>query len=151
RSASPRAGTGRPRGALRLSHASPSRAAPRTSERATRVGTLPQRWSGGLAWFLGRRPSPPTGPAQGASMPTVTLADVAAAARVSRSTASRVVRGTGPVSAEARRAVLAAVEHLGYVPHPGARALASGHGERVVVAVGSPSADLLADPYVARV
>jgi len=84
-------------------------------------------------------------------MPTVTLDDVAAAARVSRSTASRVVRGTGPVSAEARRAVLAAVEHLGYVPHPGARALASGHGERVVVAVGSPSADLLADPYVARV
>lgn len=84
-------------------------------------------------------------------MPTTTLDDVAAAARVSRSTASRVVRGTGPVSDQARCAVLAAVDELGYVPHPGARALASGRGERVVVAVGSPSADLLADPYVARV
>lgn len=84
-------------------------------------------------------------------MPTTRLDDVAAAARVSRSTASRVVRGAGRVSDEARRAVLAAVDELGYVPHPGARALASGRGERVVVAVGSPSADLLADPYVARV
>ncbi|MFB8230335.1 LacI family DNA-binding transcriptional regulator [Cellulosimicrobium sp. NPDC055967] len=84
-------------------------------------------------------------------MPPTTLDDVAAAARVSRSTASRVVRGTGPVSDAARRAVLAAVEELGYVPHPGARSLASGRGERVVVAVGSPSADLLGDPYVARV
>src|SRR5690606_1482068 len=144
RSASPRAGTGRRTGTRPLACASPSpRSRAGTSRRTTRVGTLPQRWSRGLAWVLGRRPSPPTGPAQGASMPTVTLDDVAAAARVSRSTASRVVRGTGPVSAEARRAVLAAVEHLGYVPHPGARALASGHGERVVVAVGSPSADLL--------
>jgi DNA-binding LacI/PurR family transcriptional regulator len=84
-------------------------------------------------------------------MPTTTLDDVAAAARVSRSTASRVVRGAGPVSETARLAVLEAVERLGYVPHPGARSLASGHGERVVVAVGSPSSALLADPYVARV
>ncbi len=61
-------------------------------------------------------------------MPPITLDDVATAARVSRSTASRVVRGTGPVSDEARRAVLAAVDELGYVPHPGARALASGRG-----------------------
>jgi len=84
-------------------------------------------------------------------MPSTTLDDVAAAAGVSRSTASRVVRGTGPASDDARRAVHDAVERLGYVPHPGARALASGRGERVVVAVGSPSADLLVDPYVARV
>jgi DNA-binding LacI/PurR family transcriptional regulator len=80
-----------------------------------------------------------------------TLEDVAAAARVSRSTASRVLRGNGPVSGRARQAVLDAVERLGYVPHPGARSLASGQGERVVVAVGSPSSELLADPYVARV
>ncbi|MBE9928183.1 LacI family transcriptional regulator, partial [Cellulosimicrobium cellulans] len=46
-------------------------------------------------------------------MPTTTLDDVAAAARVSRSTASRVVRGAGRVSDEARRAVLAAVDELG--------------------------------------
>jgi DNA-binding LacI/PurR family transcriptional regulator len=80
-----------------------------------------------------------------------TLDDVAATARVSRSTASRVLRGAGPVSESARRAVLDAAERLGYVPHPGARSLASGRGERVVVAVGSPSSELLADPYVARV
>ena len=84
-------------------------------------------------------------------MPQTTLEDVAAAARVSRSTASRVLRENGPVSSRARQAVLDAVEQLGYVPHPGARSLASGRGERVVVAVGSPSSDLLADPYVARV
>lgn len=84
-------------------------------------------------------------------MSTTTLDDVAAAARVSRSTASRVLRGAGPVSEEARRSVLDAADRLGYVAHPGARSLASGRGERVVVAVGSPSSDLLADPYVARV
>ncbi|MFC8922894.1 LacI family DNA-binding transcriptional regulator [Cellulosimicrobium sp. NPDC057127] len=84
-------------------------------------------------------------------MTTTTLDDVAAAARVSRSTASRVLRGAGPVSDDARRAVLDAADRLGYVPHPGARSLASGRGERIVVAVGSPSPDLLADPYVARV
>ncbi|MCB7135552.1 LacI family DNA-binding transcriptional regulator [Cellulosimicrobium marinum] len=84
-------------------------------------------------------------------MSQTTLEDVAAAARVSRSTASRVLTGTGPVSARARQAVLDAADRLGYVPHPGARALASGRGERVVVAVGSPSSELLADPYVARV
>ncbi|MBD8079531.1 LacI family DNA-binding transcriptional regulator [Cellulosimicrobium arenosum] len=84
-------------------------------------------------------------------MVQTTLADVAAAARVSRSTASRVLRESGYVSPDARRAVLDAVERLAYVPHPGARALASGRGERVVVAVGSPSSDLMADPYVARV
>ncbi len=82
-------------------------------------------------------------------MPT-TLDDVAAA-HVSRSTASRALRGEGPVSEDARQAVLDAAGRLGYVPHPGARSLASGRGERVVVAVGSPSSALLADPYVARV
>lgn len=84
-------------------------------------------------------------------MPPTTLADVAAAAGVSRSTASRVLRDSGYVSPAARRAVLDAVDGLGYVAHPGARSLASGKGERVVVAVGSPSSDLMTDPYVSRV
>lgn len=53
-----------------------------------------------------------------------TLADVAAAAGVSQMTVSRVVNG-GPASDKARRAVLQAVEQLGYEPNQAARALAS--------------------------
>ncbi|MGK5529663.1 LacI family DNA-binding transcriptional regulator [Streptomyces sp. URMC 129] len=44
----------------------------------------------------------------------VTLADVAAAAGVSKSTASRVLSGSARISPQARRAVLAAAERLGY-------------------------------------
>jgi LacI family transcriptional regulator len=51
--------------------------------------------------------------------------EVASSAGVSVATVSRVLNGKGPVSEEARRRVLHAVEALGYVPHGGARSLST--------------------------
>ncbi|MET7822907.1 LacI family DNA-binding transcriptional regulator [Micromonospora zamorensis] len=82
-----------------------------------------------------------------------TLEDVARVAGVSRSTASRVIAGTGFASPAARELVTAAVDQLGYVPNPAARALVrgGGGGVRMVVAVLGTSAAVLDDPYVHRV
>ena len=51
--------------------------------------------------------------------------EVASSAGVSVATVSRVLNATGPVSEDARRRVLEAVESLGYVPHSGARSLST--------------------------
>ncbi|HEX9943898.1 MAG TPA: LacI family DNA-binding transcriptional regulator [Thermoanaerobaculia bacterium] len=51
--------------------------------------------------------------------------EVASSAGVSVATVSRVLNGKGPVSEEARRRVLDAVESLGYVPHGAARSLST--------------------------
>lgn len=80
-----------------------------------------------------------------------TLDDVAKAAGVSRSTASRVIAGYGPVSATARERVADAVARLGYAPHPAARALVTGAGFRLVLAVLGHAPSVLHDPYVDRV
>ncbi|MBM0233357.1 LacI family DNA-binding transcriptional regulator [Micromonospora sp. STR1_7] len=80
-----------------------------------------------------------------------TLEDVARLAGVSRSTASRVIAGTGFASPDARDRVATAAHRLGYVPNPAARALVSGAGVRLVVAVAGTSAAVLDDPYVHRV
>ncbi|MBQ1015503.1 LacI family DNA-binding transcriptional regulator, partial [Micromonospora sp. M51] len=80
-----------------------------------------------------------------------TLEDVARVAGVSRSTASRVIAGTGFASPAARQQVTAAVDQLGYVPNPAARALVRGGGVRLVVAVLGTSAAVLDDPYVHQV
>ncbi|WP_435205809.1 LacI family DNA-binding transcriptional regulator [Micromonospora sp. bgisy143] len=80
-----------------------------------------------------------------------TLEDVARAAGVSRSTASRVIAGTGFASPDARARVATAAGQLGYVPNPAARALVRGGGVRLVVAALSSSAAVLDDPYVHRV
>ncbi|MET8255022.1 LacI family DNA-binding transcriptional regulator [Micromonospora sp. NPDC005197] len=80
-----------------------------------------------------------------------TLEDVARAAGVSRSTASRVIAGTGFASPAARERVVTAADQLGYVPNPAARALVRGGGVRLVVAVAGTSAAVLDDPYVHRV
>lgn len=56
----------------------------------------------------------------------VRLEDVAAAAGVSRTSASRVMLGQNKVSAETRRKVFAAADELGYVPNVAASELASG-------------------------
>ncbi|MEU1248010.1 LacI family DNA-binding transcriptional regulator [Micromonospora arida] len=81
-----------------------------------------------------------------------TLEDVARVAGVSRSTASRVIAGTGFASPAARKQVTAAVDQLGYVPNPVARALVSGGGGvRLVVAVLGASDAVLDDPYVHHV
>ncbi|MEV4120145.1 LacI family DNA-binding transcriptional regulator [Micromonospora sp. NPDC049645] len=80
-----------------------------------------------------------------------TLEDVARVAGVSRSTASRVIAGTGFASPAAREQVSAAVDQLRYVPNPAARALVRGGGVRLVVAVLGTSAAVLDDPYVHQV
>jgi DNA-binding LacI/PurR family transcriptional regulator len=54
-----------------------------------------------------------------------TIGDVAAAAGVSRSTASYALSGKRSISEGARRRVLEAAEALGYTPNAGARALAT--------------------------
>lgn len=56
---------------------------------------------------------------------TVTIREVAAAAGVSTATVSNVLNNTGKVGAATRRAVLATVKRLGYVPDVHARRLAS--------------------------
>jgi DNA-binding LacI/PurR family transcriptional regulator len=76
----------------------------------------------------------------------VTLEDVARAAGVSRSTASRALTGSTQISAARRRAVEAAALDLGYRTNPVARALARGTGDQVVVV--SPNA---ADEFLGRV
>lgn len=78
------------------------------------------------------------------------LAAVARRAGVSPATASRVLSGRGPASAESRRRVEAAAAELGYAPHPVARLLARGRGTRVVLAVRDARPGVLADPFVAR-
>ncbi|AVT38507.1 LacI family DNA-binding transcriptional regulator [Plantactinospora sp. BB1] len=80
-----------------------------------------------------------------------TLEDVARVAGVSRSTASRVIAGYGAASATARDRVVAAAAQLGYAPDPAARALATGAGVRLVVAVAGTAPTVLHDPYVDRV
>lgn len=70
---------------------------------------------------------------------------------MSRSTASRVIAGYGPVSPAARDRVSAAAARLGYAPDPAARALVTGAGFRLVVAVTGMTDEVLDDPYVDRV
>ncbi|MDG4797238.1 LacI family DNA-binding transcriptional regulator [Micromonospora sp. WMMD1082] len=77
-----------------------------------------------------------------------TLADVARVAGVSRSTASRVIAGTGFASPTARERVRAAADRLGYVPNSAARALVHGTGVRLLVAVVGASPAVLDDSYV---
>lgn len=79
-----------------------------------------------------------------------TLEDVARAAGVSRSTASRVIAGTGPASAATRDRVRAAADHLGYAPDQVAKSLVTGAGYRLVVAVAGMGPQVLDDPYVSR-
>jgi DNA-binding LacI/PurR family transcriptional regulator len=63
-----------------------------------------------------------------------TSADVAKASGVSRATVSYVLNGTTKqaISAETRRRVLEAAEHLGYAPYAPARALRSGRSDVVL-------------------
>ncbi|MEJ6395826.1 LacI family DNA-binding transcriptional regulator [Gymnodinialimonas sp. 2305UL16-5] len=66
-----------------------------------------------------------------------TLADVAARAGVSKMTASKVLRGTGSISAQTRERVRAAARDLSYVPNRLAGSLSSNRSH--IVAVVLPS------------
>jgi LacI family transcriptional regulator len=77
----------------------------------------------------------------------VTLADVARRARVSPSTASRVINGSAKnVAEELRQRVLDAVEELRYVPNAHAQSLARPHRNAVGVIVHDVS-----DPYFSEI
>ena len=80
-----------------------------------------------------------------------TLDEVARTAGVGRGTASRVLNDSPHVSPAARRAVLAAVDALGYVPNPAARALVTRRTDTVALVVSEDGERLFSDPFFARV
>ncbi|WP_461026362.1 LacI family DNA-binding transcriptional regulator, partial [Streptomyces sparsus] len=73
---------------------------------------------------------------------TVTLADVAARARVSPATVSRVLNGNYPVAASTRDRVLRAVSELDYVLNGPASSLAAATSDLVGILVND-----IADPF----
>lgn len=75
----------------------------------------------------------------------VTLADVARAAGVSEITVSRVVRAHGPIAAETRAKVEAAIARVGYVPNRLAGGLASAGSDLVGVVLPSLSNSVFPD------
>ena len=77
--------------------------------------------------------------------PEVTLSDVARAAGVSTSTASRALRGERAVAPDLIAQVQAAAQRLAYVPDPAARALASRRSDHVAVLLPLLSNTLFVD------
>ena len=75
----------------------------------------------------------------------VTLADVAALAKVSPITVSRALRGERAVASDLTERVKAAADKLGYTPDPAARALASRHSDHVAVLIPMLSNNLFVD------
>lgn len=69
----------------------------------------------------------------------VTMKAVAAAAGVSRATASRVFHGTTPVAPATQEAVRAAAERLGYIPNVMARSLAASSTDILGLLLRGPS------------
>lgn len=80
-----------------------------------------------------------------------TLDDVAEAAGVSRSTASRAINGGERVSPEAQAAVDAAVARLGYAPNRAARSLVTRRTDSIALVVPEPDAKILTDPFLGGV
>ncbi|QBI54902.1 HTH-type transcriptional repressor CytR [Streptomonospora litoralis] len=70
---------------------------------------------------------------------------VAARARVSRATASRVVNGRTTVDPGIRDAVLRAVEELGYVPNSAARSLVTRQTDSIALVVSEPPTRVFSD------
>jgi DNA-binding LacI/PurR family transcriptional regulator len=92
------------------------------------------------------RPAP-----AGAGRPSPTLEDLASAAGVSRSTASRAINGGLKVSPEAKAAVDAAIVALGYTPNRAARSLVTRRAGSVALVIPEPDARVMMDPYFAAV
>ena len=75
---------------------------------------------------------------------TITISDIAARAKVSKSTVSRVLNNSSPVHEDKRKAVVDAMHALGYQPNAFARSLARGCSMTVGVLtqnIGSPFYD----------
>ena len=77
---------------------------------------------------------------------TATIKDVARIAGVSISTVSRVINDSKPVSPEARRKVLKAIDELGYKPNEVARSLVTKKSNLIGVIVND-----IGNPYVAQI
>lgn len=77
---------------------------------------------------------------------TTTIADVAAAAGVSRSTASRALNDSPRISEKTKRLVRQVADSIGFVPNAQARALAVGRSETIAMLVTEPLPELFADP-----
>ena len=84
-------------------------------------------------------------PARSRATGRVTLADVASAAGVSPMTVSRALKRERAVAPDLIARVDAAIQALGYVPDPAARALASGQGSHVAVLIPLLSNALFVD------
>ncbi|CQB86745.1 LacI family DNA-binding transcriptional regulator [Gardnerella vaginalis] len=76
----------------------------------------------------------------------VTLADVAAAAGVSRSTASRALNHSPRISKGTTERIEALATTMGFVPNAQGRALASGRAEAIAILVTEPLNELFTDP-----
>ena len=72
----------------------------------------------------------------------VTIRDVARVAQVSVTTVSHALSSKRPVSPETAERIRAAIEHLGYVPHSGARSLQRGRADMIGLVVPDVS-----DPF----
>ncbi len=77
----------------------------------------------------------------------MTLKDVAAAAQVSRATASRVLAGDARVGVQYQEAVVAAADRLGYVPNRAARSLRTRRSGSIGVVLAEPSAVVFGNPF----
>ncbi|WP_285695210.1 LacI family DNA-binding transcriptional regulator [Actinomadura sp. NBRC 104412] len=86
---------------------------------------------------------------RGSARPT--LEEVAARAGVGRGTVSRVINGSPRVSAEAREAVLRAIDELGYVPNRAARTLVTRRTDTVALVVSESEQRLFAEPFFAGI
>lgn len=75
-----------------------------------------------------------------------TLAEVAAAAGVSRSTASRALNDSPRISEKTKKRVRAAAKEVNFVPNARGRALAVGRTEIIAVLVTEPLSELFSDP-----
>ncbi|MDM4763873.1 LacI family DNA-binding transcriptional regulator [Galbitalea sp. SE-J8] len=80
-----------------------------------------------------------------------TLEDVASAAGVSRSTASRVINGSPHVSPTVVRAVHDAIDRLDYVPNRAARSLANRRTGAIALVVPEDTTRFFGDPYFSAV
>ena len=78
-----------------------------------------------------------------------TLDQVAAAAGVSRATASRAINGGNKVSPKAQAAVERAVRALGYTPNRAARSLVTRRTDSVAIVVPEPDERVFSDPFFA--
>lgn len=75
-----------------------------------------------------------------------TLADVAAAAGVSRSTASRALNDSPRISEATKQRIRSIAHEIGFVPNARGRALAVGRSETIAILVTEPLRELFGDP-----